>query len=139
MYYPMRVVRTPQYRLIHNLNYKGPYGMATDIYGSPTFLDILNRTMTGQPTHWFKTLDQYYYRPQWELFDLHSDPQELHNLADDPGHQSVMNELRAELLSWQAQTHDPWRCLPGGELLNGPSCFPLDNGEDGMNKYRAEL
>ena len=102
--------------------------------------DILNRTESGQPTHWFKTLHQYYYRPQWELFDVHNDPQELHNLATDSGHQSILNQLKAELNSWLTETQDPWRCLPAKELIVG-HCSPLDNGEkeqDEVMFFRAE-
>ena len=33
-----------------------------------------------------------------ELFDLRDDPQELHDLAGDPGHAATLTRLRAELL-----------------------------------------
>lgn len=46
--------------------------------------DILNRTRSKQPLPWYKTLRQYYYRPQWELYDLRRDPAELHNLHGQP-------------------------------------------------------
>nr|KAG5687627.1 hypothetical protein BaRGS_020028 [Batillaria attramentaria] len=117
MNYPMRVVRTPRYRLIHNLNHHSPYGIATDIYNSPTFQDILNRTLSHRETRWFKTLAQYYHRPQYELFDLQQDPQELVNLASDPRHRSTLNALKVELEAWQTVTRDPWRCLPAEELI----------------------
>lgn len=42
--------------------------------------DILNRTRNKQPLPWYKTLEQYYYRPEWELFDLRRDPAETVNL-----------------------------------------------------------
>ena len=90
MYYPMRVLRNKQFKLIHNLNYKMPYPIAADIYYSPSFRDIINRTMAGSPLHWFKTLDSYYYRYQWELFDLEKDPEELHNLSQDPAYQPTL-------------------------------------------------
>ena len=35
---------------------------------------------------------------QWELFDLVNDPGELHNLYDQPGHETITAELKAELL-----------------------------------------
>lgn len=35
-----------------------------------------------------------------ELYDLNSDPEELHNLAEEPEHLSKANELRARLLAW---------------------------------------
>ncbi|KAK7478227.1 hypothetical protein BaRGS_00030485 [Batillaria attramentaria] len=128
MNYPMRVVRTPQYRLLHNLNHKSPFGLATDLYQAPTFQDILNKTRLGQSTGWFKTLDQYYYRDQWELYDIIQDPQELKNLASDPAHANVLQQLQAELLDWQTQTSDPWRCLPSA-ILEGDVCFDADNEE----------
>lgn len=42
--------------------------------------DILNRTRSKQPLPWYKTLKQYYYRPQWELYDVRADPAETNNL-----------------------------------------------------------
>ena len=90
MYYPMRVIRNKHYKLIHNLNYKMPYPMAEDIYYSPSFRDIVNRSMAGSPLPWFKTLEEYYYRDQWELFDLNNDPEELKNIAYDPAYQSTL-------------------------------------------------
>ena len=93
MYYPMRVLRNKQYKLIHNLNYKMPYPMAQDIYFSPSFRDIVNRSLAGEPLPWFKTLEEYYYRDQWELFDLEKDPQELRNLAYDPAYDSILKVL----------------------------------------------
>ena len=98
MYYPMRVLRNKQYRLLHNLNYKMPYPVATDIYSSPTFRDIVNRSLAGEPLHWFKTLEDYYYRDEWELFDLENDPQELKNLATDPAYESVLTVIMPSLL-----------------------------------------
>lgn len=40
----------------------------------------MNRTRSKQPLPWYKTLKQYYYRPQWEFYDIRSDPEELKNL-----------------------------------------------------------
>ena len=128
MYYPMRVVRTKQYRLIKNLNYLMPYPMATDLYSSPTFLDILNNTMNNQPTHWFKTLNQYYYRDQWELYDIENDPHELKNLATNSKYSNILKELQDKLHKWRDATDDPWICWPQGVHLGGEVCHPLDNG-----------
>lgn len=72
MYYPTRSVHRGAYHLLQNLHYRMPFPIDQDLYVSPTFQDLLNRTRLQQPTHWFKTLNQYYYRERWELFDTRS-------------------------------------------------------------------
>jgi len=135
MYYPMRVLRNRQYKLIQNINFKMPFGIDQDFFVSDSFQDLLNRTRTGQPTHWFKTLKSYYYRDQWELYDIHNDPKETKNLARDPSGQyaPLLASLRGDLRAWQNATFDPWICAPGGVLEDAglyklaPQCFDLSN------------
>ncbi|XP_071481222.1 N-sulphoglucosamine sulphohydrolase-like [Diadema antillarum] len=134
MYYPQRVIRTPRYRLIHNLNFGMPFPIDQDFYISHTFQDILNRTRNHQPINWYKTLKEYYYRPEWELFDLEADPTEVNNLAYDEEHEVLLASLQKQLWIWQNATNDPWRCAPWGVLEDAgpykysPTCLPLDNG-----------
>ena len=128
MYYPMRVLRNRDFKLIHNLNYKMPYPMAADIYYSPSFMDILARTLAGVALPWFKTLEEYYYRDQWELYDLKNDSMELRNLAYNPLYQSTLQSMQKQLFEWQEDTNDVWRCAPGYLLVyEAEGCFPLDN------------
>ncbi|GFS20471.1 N-sulfoglucosamine sulfohydrolase [Elysia marginata] len=129
MSYPMRVLRNDRYRLIHNINYRAAFPLATDLFSCPTYQDILQRTKTGQPTHWFKTLDQYYYRAEWELYDLLTDPKELNNLAYDPDHRTIFREMNQTLFSWQVETNDHWRCMPHSILL-GTQCHNMYNHEE---------
>ncbi|KAL9951236.1 hypothetical protein ACROYT_G043861 [Oculina patagonica] len=126
MYYPMRVLQKKNFKLVHNLAYKMPYPIAVDIFTSYTYQDLLNRTREGRPTGWFRTLKQYYYRTQWELYDLSADPEELANLIDKPAYQEVVKELRDKLLAWQKTTDDHWICTPGGVLV-GEVCQSMDN------------
>ncbi len=72
MYYPTRSVHQGSYHLLHNLHYRMPFPIDQDLYVSPTFQDLLNRTRLSEPTHWFKSLQQYYYRERWELYDSRS-------------------------------------------------------------------
>ncbi|XP_042198521.1 N-sulphoglucosamine sulphohydrolase isoform X2 [Callorhinchus milii] len=133
MYYPMRAVHSGQYRLLHNINYKMPFPIDQDFYLSPTFQDLLNRTESGRPTHWYKSLAGYYYRQRWELFDLDTDPTEIHNLAEDPQYQDTLAQLKGQLSKWQWLTSDPWVCAPDGVLedqgdyKHDPQCRPLHN------------
>jgi N-sulfoglucosamine sulfohydrolase len=133
MYYPMRTIRTKQYRLIQNLHYKMPFPIDQDFYISPTFQDILVRNRNHQDQHWFKTLSQYYYRPSYELYDLVNDPMETKNVADDVVYTSVLENLKSQLKQWQNVTADPWICAPFGVLEDAgaykenPVCMGLQN------------
>jgi uncharacterized sulfatase len=46
-------------------------------------------------------------KPEEELYDLRKDPDEVHNLANDPAYADVLNELRAELKQWRDSVGDP--------------------------------
>lgn len=70
----MRSVHMGSYHLLHNLHYRMPFPIDQDLYVSPTFQDLLNRSRLSEPTHWFKSLEQYYYRERWELYDSRSVP-----------------------------------------------------------------
>ncbi|EDO34880.1 predicted protein [Nematostella vectensis] len=136
MYYPMRVLRTKNYKLIHNLNYKMPFPIDQDFMISPSFQDLLNRTSKGEPTNWYKTLQQYYYRPRWELYDIIKDPHEMNNLATKEKFKVVFKGLKKKLNIWQNSTNDPWICAPGGVLENrgwyprSGVCLPMHNDLD---------
>ena len=131
MYYPMRSARTAQFALIENLAHLSPFPIDQDFYLSPSFQDLLNRTRDKRPTRWFKSLDQYYYRKRYELYDVIADPLESRNLAGDPGYRKQFERLLREMRKWQNATLDPFRCLPGGVLedagafKSNPQCFPL--------------
>ncbi|XP_072414892.1 N-sulphoglucosamine sulphohydrolase [Chiloscyllium punctatum] len=133
MYYPMRAMHHHQYRLIHNMHFKMPFPIDQDFYLSPTFQDLLNRTESGLPTHWEKSLREYYYRERWELFDTQQDPLETRNLASDPSYTDLLETMKGHLRKWQWVTSDPWVCAPDGVLEDQgpyklhPECRPLYN------------
>ncbi|XP_060027830.1 N-sulphoglucosamine sulphohydrolase isoform X5 [Erinaceus europaeus] len=129
MAYPMRSVQHGDFHLVHNLHFKMPFPVDQDFYVSPTFQDLLNRSVAGQPTAWYKDLHCYYYRDRWELYNWRRDPHETHNLAADPSHTQVLELLQAQLAKWQWDTQDPWVCAPDGVLEDKPfpQCRPLHN------------
>ena len=47
-------------------------------------------------------------RPREELYDLTADPNELKNLAADPKHADVLNDLRKPCHDWRQRTSDAW-------------------------------
>ncbi|XP_069576646.1 N-sulphoglucosamine sulphohydrolase isoform X1 [Brachyistius frenatus] len=130
MYYPTRSVHQGGFHLLHNLHYRMPFPIDQDLYVSPTFQDLLNRTRLSQPTHWFKSLERYYYRERWELFDTRADPLETRNVASDASYGAVLESLKQRLQKWQWQSGDPWVCGPDYVLEDKlqPHCRPLYNG-----------
>lgn len=55
-------------------------------------------------------------KPKEELYDEDADPDEIHNLADDPKYAAQLAELRAALDRWIAETHD-LGAVPERELI----------------------
>ena len=43
---------------------------------------------------------------QCELFDLESDPHEMHNLFDDPAQRDRVRDMAGRIRAWQAETGD---------------------------------
>ena len=41
-----------------------------------------------------------------ELYDMKSDPTELHNLYNEDSYQGLVNELQKEMLTWMIHTSD---------------------------------
>ncbi len=105
MYYPMRVLRTRKHKYVLNLASPLPFPFASDLYQSPTWQGVLKR---GDRTYGLRPFQAYVQRPRHELYDLESDPDEVRNLAEDPGHARVLEDLQKRLRAWQEQTKDPW-------------------------------
>ena len=105
MYYPMRVVRTRRYKLIWNIAFGLEYPFASDLWASKTWQGLIARG----DTHYAKrSVNAYLHRPRFELYDLEADPDEVVNLADDPAHADVLDELKRKLRAFQERTKDPW-------------------------------
>ena len=54
------------------------------------------------------------YAPEWELFDLQSDPYELTSVYDDPAYAAVRQDLTAELYRQQREIGDRPHHTNGG-------------------------
>ena len=105
MYYPMRVVRTRTHKLIWNIAHPLPYPFASDLYESGSWQGAVTRRL---PTFGPRTLQSYSQRPQFELYDLAREPLESANLAADPGHATLVADLKARIKAFQERTGDPW-------------------------------
>ena len=107
-YYPMRAMRTREFKYILNLAAALPFPIAGDVASSPTWRVIESRPALGLGS---RPLDAYLHRTAEELYDLAKDPHEFRNVANDPAYREVLARMRAELHQFRAETKDPW--LPG--------------------------
>ncbi|HEY2342447.1 MAG TPA: sulfatase [Chthoniobacteraceae bacterium] len=63
---------------------------------------------------------RYQERPREELYDLHDDSFEEHNLAEDPANAPVLKRMRAALEDWMKQQGDQAKIYGKPILLSAP-------------------
>lgn len=103
----IRCVRTERYKYICNFHPERPYtqfnGYKKLQYPMLTLMQVLHKQgkLTPEQARFMAPR-----RPKEELYDLVSDPYELNNLAEDPKHQKILKQLRAELDNWIKRTDD---------------------------------
>jgi N-sulfoglucosamine sulfohydrolase len=100
-----RAVRSTRYKYIRNEFPDLPDTPPADALRSPTFRALQRLHDAGflneAQSHCFVTP-----RAPEELYDLETDPHELHNLADNPRHHALLMEMRILLNAWQTKTGD---------------------------------
>lgn len=122
--YPMRAIRTPEYLYIRNFKPErwpmgAPYNLDTagegyddleespwrDLDSSLTKSWILHHRDTELGQRIMKwSIDK---RPQEELYELRTDPHQLHNLAGDPTYGATLKSFRNQLHGVMRSTGDP--------------------------------
>ena len=112
MYYPMRVMRSGNMKLIFNIASGLEYPFASDLWASSTWQSIHR---AQQPLFGKRKVKDYLFRPKFELYDLKADPNELHNLADALEHAKLFEALKKKMKAMQIQTKDPWQIVWGNK------------------------
>ncbi len=97
-YDPIRAIRTTRWKFVLNFEPRPLLQLPLDLEGS------LTRQGMGD--------DHLEPRPMQELYDLTADPDEINNLAEEPAHADVREQLHRQLLDFLTETGDP--------LLDGP-------------------
>lgn len=105
MYYPMRVVRTKKFKMIWNIAYKLDYPFALDLYESSTWkgLNAIRSIYLGT-----RKIENFLHRPEFELYDLELDPEELKNVSADPEYAAILKQLKEKTKDFEIRTNDPW-------------------------------
>jgi hypothetical protein len=79
---------------------------------------------------------RYHARPAEELYDLAADPHEQQNLAADPQHAAVLQDLRAELEQWMRAQGDLRTVFGEPRLLSDPASYGPDAPPGNVSRRR---
>ncbi len=101
----IRSVRSERYKLIQNYLPERPYRPSLDLENSPTWRSYLEEAKQGRLPQKLRGLLAP-KRPEVELYDLKNDPDELDNLAADPAHAKIVQQLQQKLGAWMQETND---------------------------------
>ena len=112
MYYPMRVVRAGDLKLIWNIAHGLSYPFASDLWASSTWQSIFR---VGGEQFGQRSVEDYLNRPEFELYDLVNDPGEQTNLANEPAYAQQLADLKDKLQAFQIKTRDPWQIIWGNQ------------------------
>jgi N-sulfoglucosamine sulfohydrolase len=116
-YFPRRAVFDGRYLLIWNLeggSRKNPFPEG-DVR-SKVIIDLIGQKMDGSALD--QALDRAIAPPMFELIDLHNDPAELVNLADNPEYAPMVEALKKRIQGWQKETADPLRIPENLKLMS---------------------
>jgi N-sulfoglucosamine sulfohydrolase len=106
MYYPMRVVRDRDYKLIWNIAHPLPYPFASDLWAASSFQAQYRQSLDAP--YGQKSVGEYIHRPQFEFFKISEDPYEANNLANDPAHRDAFQRMQEKMKQFQKEMSDPW-------------------------------
>jgi N-sulfoglucosamine sulfohydrolase len=105
MYYPMRVIRNKQYKLIYNIANQLTFPLALDLVESSAWQSA---TSTGSKVFGKRSINTFLHRPKFELYNIQKDPAEINNLAYQKQYQAVVDDLLKTLKQFQKDTKDAW-------------------------------
>lgn len=96
----IRSLRSARWKYIRNFYPKRPYLMPNRYKDNKPIIQAMRRLHAAGRLNEAQSKIMAETRPAEELYDLKSDPFELHNLADDPKHAATLLELRQSLRDW---------------------------------------
>ncbi len=106
--YPLRAVRTRDWKYIRNLDPNAEHHTHIDKAAAgdgraywDSWVEIAKTNTKAAAI-----VQRYHSRPAEELYDVTADPWELKNLATDPKHAERLNTLRADLDAWMKSQGD---------------------------------
>jgi uncharacterized sulfatase len=133
-----RVVRDGRYKYIRNYMPQRPYAQSHSYGDNSDIMSEWHRLDAAGELNAEQALFMRDSKPAEELYDLKTDPYELHNLADDPQHAAMRQKLSNELDVWMLSIRDlgvvPEAMLERTVPRNGTR-YGLFRGADGEAQY----
>jgi uncharacterized sulfatase len=120
--YPIRAVRTPDWKYIRNLHPEFQYHTHMSRSAGPHRPVFWDSWLTAAKTNpaAAAVVNRSIQHPAEELYDLASDPYELQNLATDPRQAVRLSGFRSDLDTWMKQQGDTQTVFGKPLLLGEP-------------------
>lgn len=99
--YPIRSISDGHYRLIWNIDYKKEY-VENHLEQSDWFISW----KTNNDKHNKEIMERFIHRPEYELYNIVSDPYEMNNLFGKLEYADKVKELKKELKKWMIEQND---------------------------------
>ena len=105
----IRSVRAGNFKYIRNYLPNRPYLQPSRYKDGKPFMPVLRELFAAGKLNQAQSLHLAETRPEEELYDLRSDPWEIHNLARDSAHKGQLDKMRAILARWELDSDDRGR------------------------------
>ncbi len=103
--YPMRCVQNARYGYMYNAWSDGKVSFKNESQAGLTFAAMQEAGKTDPKIA--KRVDLFLHRVPEELYDLQADPSALNNLAGDPTHKQMLDEMRRQMREHLKSVGDP--------------------------------
>jgi uncharacterized sulfatase len=126
--YPIRAVRTQQWKLIHNLYPDYVFTNHSDLLRNPGagryWTEWVTRAKLDPGAS--AIVNKYYHRPEYEFYHMTEDKWEQTNLIDSEEHQTTISELKKILIEWRTAQGDSGNTFMPPYVLDEPSRWHPD-------------
>jgi arylsulfatase A-like enzyme len=123
--YPIRAVRSGQWKYIRNLHPEYAFTTHIDLpvnLGQREYFKTWEALAESDPET-AAIVRRYHARPAEELYDLAADPREQHNLAVDSHYAARLKKMRVQLDQWLRDQSDRLKVYAAPRLLTDPQSY----------------
>lgn len=141
--YPIRSIRTSEYKLILNLGWESTYHEVHQTIKKPDSIWWSWHVAAERDPHAAWAMMRHLHRPEVQFYDLRTDPYEAKNVAGDPQYAGIEAQMRTDLEAWMEAQGDPGAAADvasGGSSEGGPDAAAAkaeDAARERMQRRKA--